>query len=603
MAVDSAEEAEQALTTQDFPFLILDWMLPGKSGVELCQQLRAQPRGDEMFILLITARSDVADLQRALDAGANDYLTKPLDLALLNVRLSVAQRQIRGLAERNQARAALEESARTTSEILEKTMDGFFAVDHAWNFTFLNPEAETLLGRGRAELIGKELWKEFPELIGSPFEMNYRSVMTEQVPIEFEACDATGKVWFEMHAYPSGTGMSVFLRDISERKSNEEKRLTTSKLESLGTLAGGIAHDLNNILTVISGNIGLAQIEAPSEARSLLSYLSKAGQAAQHAARLSAQLLTFSKGGAPLKRVASIAELLDRAAEFSLYGSNLRAEMSIPADLWKANVDPGQIEQVVNALVINAREAMPHGGTVSITARNVGLGENPDALLPAGRYVKITVADRGSGIEEELATRIFDPYFTTKPTASGLGLAISYSIVKKHGGLLHLESSSPEGSTFVFYLPAADEQLEISGSRAAEEARHLHHQRVLVMDDEAGIRELTSQLLSTLGYEVTAVPDGQEAVKLYEGALRRGENFHAVILDATIRGGMGGLATIERLRSLDPQVIAIICSGYSDEAALSEFLAYGFRGALPKPFTRRELADVLQRAFETDKTN
>ena len=519
------------------------------------------------------------------------------------MRLSVAQRQIRGLAERNQARAALEESARTTSEILEKTMDGFFAVDHAWNFTFLNPEAETLLGRGRAELIGKELWKEFPELIGSPFEMNYRRVMTEQVPIEFEACDATGKVWFEMHAYPSGMGMSVFLRDISERKSNEEKRLTTSKLESLGTLAGGIAHDLNNILTVISGNIGLAQIEAPSEARSLLSYLSKAGQAAQHAARLSAQLLTFSKGGAPLKRVASIAELLDRAAEFSLYGSNLRAEMSIPADLWKANVDPGQIEQVVNALVINAREAMPHGGTVSITARNVGLGENPDALLPAGRYVKITVADRGSGIEEELATRIFDPYFTTKPTASGLGLAISYSIVKKHGGLLHLESSSPEGSTFVFYLPAADEQLEISGSRAAEEARHLHHQRVLVMDDEAGIRELTSQLLSTLGYEVTAVPDGQEAVKLYEGALRRGENFHAVILDATIRGGMGGLATIERLRSLDPQVIAIICSGYSDEAALSEFLAYGFRGALPKPFTRRELADVLQRAFETDKTN
>lgn len=603
IAVGSSEEAEKLMAAEKFPFLILDWMLPGKSGIALCQELRAQARGDEIFILLVTARQDTQDLEQALAAGANDYLTKPLDLALLNVRLSVAERQIRELAERNQARAALEESARTTSEILEKTMDGFFAVDHAWNFTFVNPEAETLLGRGRAELIGKELWKEFPELIGSPFEMNYRRVMTEQVPIEFEACDATGKVWFEMHAYPSGRGMSVFLREISERKSIEEKRLTTSKLESLGTLAGGIAHDLNNILTVISGNIGLAQIEAPSEARSLLSYLSKAGQAAQHAARLSAQLLTFSKGGAPLKRVASIAELLGRAAEFSLYGSNLRAEMSIPADLWKANVDPGQIEQVVNALVINAREAMPHGGTVSITARNVGLGENPDALLPAGRYVKITVADRGSGIEEELATRIFDPYFTTKPTASGLGLAISYSIVKKHGGLLHLESSSPEGSTFVFYLPAADEQLEISGPRTVEQALHLHHQRVLVMDDEAGIRELTSQLLGTLGYEVTAVPDGQEAVKLYERALRRGENFHAVILDATIRGGMGGLATIERLRSLDPQVIAIICSGYSDEAALSEFLAYGFRGALPKPFTRRELADVLQRAFESDKTN
>ncbi len=600
VAVGSVEEAEKSLAVQTFPFLILDWMLPGKSGIELCQELRAQPRGDEMFILLVTARQDTEDSERALAAGANDYLTKPLDLALLNVRLAVAERQIRELAERNQARAALEESARTTSEILEKTMDGFFAVDYAWNFTYLNPEAETLLGRGRTELIGKELWKEFPQLIGSPFEMNYRRVMTEQVPIEFEASDASGKVWFEVHAYPSGRGMSVFLRDVSERKSIEEKRLTTSKLESLGTLAGGIAHDLNNILTVIWGNIGLAQIEAPGDARSLLSYLSKTGQAAQHAARLSSQLLTFSKGGAPLKRVASVAELLSRAAEFSLYGSNLRAEMDIPADLWKANVDPGQIEQVVNALVINAREAMPHGGTVNIAARNSETEEKPGALLPAGRYVKITIADRGSGIQEELATRIFDPYFTTKPTASGLGLAISYSIVKKHGGLLHLESSSPEGSTFVFYLPAASEQLKTSGPPTAEQTL-FNQQRVLVMDDEAAIRELTSQLLGSLGYEVTAVPDGLEAVKLYERALRRGENFHAVILDATIRGGMGGLATIERLRSLDPQVVAIICSGYSDEAALSEFLAYGFRGALPKPFTRRELADVLQRAFEASK--
>jgi len=397
-------------------------------------------------------------------------------------------------------------------------MDGFFAVDHAWNFTYLNPEAETLLGRRRAEVIGKELWKELPQLIGSPFEVNYRRVMTEQVPIEFEASDAPGKVWFEMHAYPSGRGMSVFFRDVSERKSIEEKRLTTSKLESLGTLAGGIAHDLNNILTVISGNIGLAQIEAPSDPRSLLSYLSKAGQAAQHAARLSGQLLTFSKGGAPLKRVASVAELLGRAAEFSLYGSNLRAEMDIPVDLWKADVDPGQIEQVVNALVINAREAMPHGGTVSIAARNVELEDKAGALLPAGRYVKITIADRGSGIEEELATRIFDPYFTTKPTASGLGLSISYSIVKKHGGLLHLESSSPEGSTFVFYLPADGEQLETSRPPTAEQALQFNQQRVLVMDDEAAIRELTSQLLGTLGYEVTAVPDGLEVVKLYERA-------------------------------------------------------------------------------------
>src|SRR5207302_7318426 len=253
-----------------------------------------------------------------------------------------------------------------------------------------------------------------------------------------------------------------------------------------------------------------------------------------------------------------------------------------PADLWKANVDTGQIEQVVNALVINAREAMPHGGTVNIAARNSESGEKPGALLPAGRYVKITIADRCSGIQEELATRIFDPYFTTKPTGSGLGLAISYSIVKKHGGMLHLESSSPDGSTFAFYLPASKCRTIAPRPVVSERVFHLNHQRILVMDDEAAIRDLISQLLTTLGYEVTAVPDGIEAVRTYEHALRRGEHFQAVILDATIRGGMGGLATIERLRSLDPQVTAIACSGYSDEAALSEFLAYGFRVALPK---------------------
>jgi len=600
-AVATAEEAEEMLRSETFPFLILDWMLPGKSGLDLCRELRAQPRGDEMFILLVTARQDAEDLERALEAGANDYLTKPLDVALLNVRLCVAERQIRELIERNHARTALEESACAMADILENTTDGFFAVDHEWKFTFVNSEAEKLLGCTRVALIGQPLWRQFPELKDSPFELNFRRVVSEQVSIAFEASDLAGRVWFEMHAYPSGTGMSVFFRDISDRKSSEEKRLTMSKLESLGTLAGGIAHDLNNILTVISGNIGLAQIEAPGDARNLLSYLAKAGQAAQHAARLSGQLLTFSKGGAPLKRITSLSDVLSRAAEFSLYGSNLRGELDVSADLWKADIDSGQIEQVINALVINAREAMPHGGVVRIAARNLEVADESGALVRPGRYVKVSVVDRGSGIPEHLVPKIFDPYFTTKPTASGLGLAISYSIIKKHGGLLHLESSSSEGSTFSFYLPAAEEKAELESGQPVDRPLQFNQQRVLVMDDEEAIRDLTSNLLGTLGYEATSVPDGTEAVKVYERALRRGEHFDAVILDATIRGGMGGVATIERLRDIDPQVTAIICSGYSDEAALSEFLTYGFRGALPKPFTRRELGEVLQRAFHVAK--
>jgi two-component system cell cycle sensor histidine kinase/response regulator CckA len=599
-AVGSAEEAEAALAAGSFAFLILDWMLPGKSGVDLCRELRAKPNGDEMFILLVTAKADTEDLEQALEAGANDYLTKPLDLALLNVRISVAERQIRELAERNQARAALLESARTMSNILEKTTDGFFAVDSDWRLTYINAEAETMFGRKREDLLGGLLWERFPTLVGSIFQRNYERVMADRVPIKFEAVDVTGKIWYEVHAYPSNGGVSVFFRDVSERKKSETERLTTSKLESLGTLAGGIAHDLNNILTVISGNIGLAQIEAPVDSGTLLGFLSKAGQAAQHAAHLSSQLLTFSKGGAPLKKIVSLGELLEHSAEFALYGSNLRADFDIAVDLWKAEVDAGQIEQVINALMLNAREAMTQGGTVRVRARNVLFEENTNAPLSSGRYIKIAISDRGPGISDDLRMKIFDPYFTTKPAATGLGLAISYSVVKKHGGLLLLESTSAEGSTFAIYLRASD-SAAVAGAEARQSAKpfRYNHQRILVMDDEEAIRELTSQLLGTLGYEVTAVPDGLEAVRAYERALRKGEHFQAVILDATVRGGMGGVAAIERLRSMDPKVNAIICSGYSDEAALSEFLAYGFRGALPKPFTRSELADALQHAFET----
>jgi two-component system cell cycle sensor histidine kinase/response regulator CckA len=595
--VATAEEAERALTTEGFPFLILDWVLPGKSGVDLCRELRARQDGDEMFILLVTAKADHADLEMALEAGANDYLTKPIDLALLNVRLAVAERQIRDLTERNQARVALQQSARTLTDILENTTDGFFCLDHAWRFTYVNPQAERLFGRARKELLGGELWQKFPELRNTPFEENYRRVMANQTPAEFEACEPNGTTrWFEVHAYPSGGGVSALFRDVTERKRAEDDRLTKGKIESLGTLAGGIAHDLNNILTVISGNIGLAQLEAPSEEKNLFACLAKASQAAQEAAHMSSQLLTFSKGGSPVKKVVRMSELLAKSAHFSLHGSNLRAEMDIPPDLWTTEVDPAQIEQVINALMINAREAMLSGGTVDISARNIELENKPGALLPGGRYVKVAIADHGGGVPSDIATKIFDPYFTTKSVSSGLGLSISFSVVKKHGGMLHLEQSSPSGAVFSFYLPAARAEPAVIKSIGDGHGMPSPLQRILVMDDEEGIRELTSQLLNTLGYEVTAVTDGVEAVNTYERAMRRGENFQAVILDATIRGGMGGLATIARLRNIDPSVVAIICSGYSDEAALAEFLQYGFRGALPKPFTRRDLADVLQRA-------
>ncbi len=596
-ACGSVEKAETELARQTFPCLILDWMLPGRSGLDLCRDLRAQPGGDEMFILLVTGRTDIEDLEEALAAGANDYLTKPLAAAHLNVRLSVAERQMRELQDRHQARVALQEVALRVEDILENTSDGFFALDQNWIFTHLNAEAERDLGRTRQQLIGQEIWAVFPHLRDSVFGENYRRVLESHETVKFEAAGANAHSFYEVQAYPSGGGVSVFFRNITARKRSEDERLTTSKLESLGTLAGGIAHDLNNVLTVISGNIGLAQLEAPAHCGSLLSFLAKAGQAAQQAARLSSQLLTFSKGGAPLKKVTSLGELLQRATEFSLHGSNLRAALEIEDHLGRAEMDAAQIEQVINALIINAREAMPQGGSLAISGENFRVAPGSVLPLAAGRYLKVSIADHGPGIAPELTAKIFDPYFTTKSDGTGLGLAISYSIVKKHGGFLHLEKNAAGSATFTFYLPAVGGKSAGDPRRGGEDKFHANQPRILVMDDEAAIRELTAQLLGTMGYEVTAVADGAAAIRLYERALRQGEGFEAVILDATVRGGLGGLETIARLHQLDPLVKAIICSGYSDAAAISEFLSYGFRGALPKPFTRRELSDALDKTI------
>jgi two-component system, cell cycle sensor histidine kinase and response regulator CckA len=601
-ACANVEKAEEELTRNSFPFLILDWMLPGKSGLDLCRDIRSRPDGDEMFILLVTGRTNTEDLEQALSAGANDYLTKPLSAAHLDVRLSVAERQIQELQERNRGRIALLEAAERMSDILENTSDGFFALDRNGNFTYLNAEAEKTFGLTRDQLFGQNFAEKVPQLAERLFAENYQQVVTRQIAAKFETISLDGHTWYEFQIHPSADGASIFFRDITERRRIEAEHLTTCKLESLGTLAGGIAHDLNNVLTVISGNIGLAQLESPAHCGNLLSFLAKAGQAAQQAARLSSQLLTFSKGGAPFKKVASLAELLQRATEFSLHGSNLRSALEIEDHLGRVEMDTAQVEQVINALILNAREAMPNGGAVAISAENFRIDGQSTLPLAAGRYLKISIADNGPGVAREVAAKVFDPYFTTKQTGSGLGLAISYSIIKKHGGFLHLENNSPEGATFTFYLPAIHGRVTSDPFQPNDDKIDLQQPRVLVMDDEAPIRELTAQLLETMGYEVTAAPDGSEAIRLYERALRQGNVFKAVILDATVRGGLGGVETIARLRELDPDVKAIICSGYSDAAAISEFLTCGFRDALPKPFTRRELAEALARTTSTGLT-
>jgi len=392
-------------------------------------------------------------------------------------------------------------------------------------------------------------------------------------------------------------GLWWLKRDISEKKRMEKEILKAQKLESLGVLAGGIAHDFNNLLTAITGNISLGQANSNQSEMSIQRF-EAAIKAAKRAQDLTHQLLTFSKGGAPVKSPSSISQLLRDCASFALRGSSVRCEWRVPENLWSVEMDEGQISQVVNNLVINALEAMPRGGSVLIRAKNVSVVEDPRLPLKEGKYVRVSVADHGEGISPGTMPKIFDPYFTTKETGTGLGLATSYSIIKKHGGLLAVKSKVGVGTMFYFFLPAADTK---SLPRQATLIEPLKGQgRVLIMDDEEMIREVAGEIVRQLGYDVSLAKDGMEAVEIYKSALREGRRFDAVILDLTVAGGMGGTETLVKLSKIDPDVKAIVSSGYSGDSIMSDYGAHGFQAVLPKPYNPKQLSQVLARVTSSE---
>ncbi len=380
-------------------------------------------------------------------------------------------------------------------------------------------------------------------------------------------------------------------RDVSDKKRVEEEMLKAQKIESIGILAGGIAHDFNNLLTGVLGNISMAQMHLSPE-QTPYTRLAAAHKAAARAQDLTRQLLTFSTGGAPIKKHGSIGALLKDWATFGLRGSTVRPEFAIPAGLWFVEMDEGQISQVVNNLIINAAQAMPEGGTLRIACQNVEIQKGHRNALPKGKYVKISISDKGQGIPPELLPKIFDPYFTTKPHGSGLGLATSYSIVAKHGGLLTVESELGVGTTFHFYLPASSDKVNHAVCKALPV--EAVHSSVLVMDDEEIIRDLAGELLSCLGFEVSLAKNGEEAISLYRNAMEKGKRYHLVIMDLTIPGGMGGKEAIRRLREIDPGVTAIVSSGYCNDPVMADYAAYGFKGVLPKPYDGNQLSQILQ---------
>jgi CheY-like chemotaxis protein/anti-sigma regulatory factor (Ser/Thr protein kinase) len=363
-------------------------------------------------------------------------------------------------------------------------------------------------------------------------------------------------------------------------------------MESVGILAGGIAHDFNNILTAIMSNLTLLQLdlgETPEQG----SLLDEAVRATKRAGDLTLQLLTFAKGGDPVRTAVQLPEIVKEAATFAHRGSGVGSEFHMPDDLWAANVDKAQISQVVQNLVINATQAMPNGGTLRIEASNARVPPGSHGVLAEGDYICIAVSDTGAGISPEHINRIFDPYFTTKLQGHGLGLATVFSIIKRHQGHIEVSSVVGKGSVFTFWLPAAPVS-ESSAGTAKPFAAALNGGRVLFMDDEVPILTMAERLLRRMGLECESVVDGAEAIKRYKSASEAGRPFDLVVMDLTIPGGMGGREAIAILRQYDPHVRAIVSSGYSSDLAMADFRKHGFMGMVAKPYDISELASVIR---------
>jgi PAS domain S-box-containing protein len=396
-------------------------------------------------------------------------------------------------------------------------------------------------------------------------------------------------------------GLRGIMVDIRGRKANEEQLAKIQRLESLGILAGGIAHDFNNIMAAILGNISLANLylEPSSEPRKVLT---EAEKATIQAKGLTQQLITFSEGGLPTRTTQSIKGIVEDAVRFGLSGSNLKAELRCADDLQPVDCDSGQINQALVNLIINAKEAMPDGGTIEVEAANEWVTPDRVPALKEGEYVRLSIIDHGAGISGDILPKIFDPYFSTKQRGPqkgmGLGLTISYSIVKRHDGDILVESERNRGTAVHVFLPASLQEVTRQEVSARKED-FLGTGRVLVMDDEKMLRDLAEKMLKRMGYEAESAKDGAEAIERYQHARDRENPFDVVILDLTVPGAMGGREALKKLREIDPSVKAVVLTGYANDPVVHNFDEYGFEAAIVKPFRLRELSDVLKKVLNT----
>ena len=523
---------------------------------------------------------------------------------------------VRDVTERKRFEQQIAAEKESLGVTLRAIGDGVITTDVNGKVIMLNSEAEKLTGWSSKEGIGQPLKSVFDVTIdlaaqAKAQKSGYRSeaqsiLLNLPENVTLTSRDGNERV-IEQVASPirdnknEVAGVVLVFRDITARQRAETERRKAETLEQLGLLAGGIAHDFNNLLTAIIGNISLASVLLPPNDE-MAERLDDAKNASLRARDLAQQLLTFARGGTPIKKTASIGKLIQDTVSFSLRGSHNRSEFEFGVDLSSAEIDAGQISQVIANLVVNADQAMPNGGTLHVSCENFSYSATTTPAVPdlaAGDYVRIRIRDEGVGIPAKYMKRIFDPYFTTKPKGSGLGLATAYSIIKNHSGLMTVESEVHVGTTFTIYLPAAlDQEMPVEAPRTFTPAMP-GTGRVLVVDDEDAIRDLVEFTLTRLGYKVWQAATALEGVNIYREKFEAGERFDAVILDLTLPGGIGGKEALKKLIEIDPTVNAIVSSGYATDATMSRYQDFGFRGVIAKPYEAAELGKIVHDVIES----
>ena len=565
--------------------------------------------GDRVFFELVKVpvHDNNGDISGLIGVTHDITDRKKTEEALRKAHSELDKRVKQRTWELAQATLKLSAEKERLAVTLRSIGDGVITTNIDGNVILLNKVAEDLTGWSHDEAQGKSLQEIFRIVntkTNTPHaDLVKNTVRTGQVTTldshtklisrngkEYIVADSAAPI---KDSNSNIIGVVLVFRDVTEKIKMEDELAKSQKIESIGILAGGIAHDFNNVLTAILNNISLAKMNTKYDDK-IFKILTEAENITFKAKDLTQQLLTFSKGGMPIKEVTSVCKMLKDTCTFTLRGSNVKHECSIPEEIWPVEIDPGQITQVIQNLIINADQAMPDGGMIKIVAENIVVDETSNLPLKKGDYIKLSFIDKGVGIPEEHKSKVFDLYFTTKQKGSGLGLSTAYSIIKRHNGHITLNSELGKGTTFYLYLPAAKGVIQHDETKA-EKTNVSGKGKILVMDDEELIKKSLGLILKRLGYEVEFASNGLEALELYKNARNCNAPFNVVILDLTIPGNMGGEEVIKKLLKIDPQIKAIASSGYSNDPVMADFKAYGFSGIAIKPYKIEELSALLNK--------